>query len=50
MYQGKEKRMDELAQEADVWLPWYGYLASEGGIAKWSVAPQGLSNDPFQSS
>lgn len=37
--------MDELAQEADVWLPWYGYLASEGGIAKWSVATQGLSND-----
>lgn len=42
-----EKWMDELAQEADVWLPWYGHLASGGGIAEWSVGPQRLSNNPF---
>lgn len=39
--------MDELAQEGDVWLPWYGHLENGGGIAEWSVGPQGLSNDPL---
>lgn len=44
--------MDELAQAADVWLPWNGHLASEGGIAERSVGPKGLGDDPlhFQSS
>lgn len=39
--------MDELAQDADVWLPWNGHLASGGGIAEWSVGPQGLRNEPL---